>query len=138
MQLLLEVLVHHVDHAVAESPEREQQDEEDEGEGDVPAVLELEHPAPRGMRVHSRRTDRPRLCFGSHSYSPLEADAVLRADHDGIRNITGAAGVDHILQVGLDVAPLGHLEALAELQDLLRLDVMTAVHLHTGCIVIAR
>ena len=44
MQLFLKMLVHHVDHAVAESPKRKQQDEEEEGEDDVAPVFEHEHP----------------------------------------------------------------------------------------------
>src|SRR5207237_4621766 len=46
-------------------------------------------------------------------------DAHLRTDHDRIRNITGAAGIDHILQVRLDVTPLGHLKPMPDFQHLL-------------------
>ena len=48
VQLLLEVLVHHVDHPVAEAPEGKQQDEEDECEEDIPAVVRDEHALSRG------------------------------------------------------------------------------------------
>ena len=43
MQFLLEVLVHHVDHAVAEAPEQKQRTDEDEREHHVLAVSEDEH-----------------------------------------------------------------------------------------------
>src|SRR5437660_4790263 len=49
----------------------------------------------------------------------LERHAHLRTDHDRIRNITGAAGIDHILQVRLDVTPLGHLKPMPNFQHLL-------------------
>ena len=39
------MFVHHVDHPVAKSPEREQQDEGDEGEEDVPSIIQHEHAA---------------------------------------------------------------------------------------------
>src|SRR5205823_8158355 len=53
MQLLLKVLVHHVDHAVAKAPKRKEEDEKEEGEGDVSSVLDHEHAAARGVRVHA-------------------------------------------------------------------------------------
>ena len=39
VQLLLKVLVHDVDHAVADSPEEEQRADQDEGEDQVGAVI---------------------------------------------------------------------------------------------------
>ena len=54
MQLFLKVLVHHIDHPVAKSPERKEKDEKEKGEGDVAAVLEHEHAAPGGVRIHAR------------------------------------------------------------------------------------
>ena len=38
MQYFLKVLVHHVNHSVAESPQSKQQDKEEKGEQDVLAV----------------------------------------------------------------------------------------------------
>ena len=43
VQFLLEVLVHHVNHPVAEPPEEEERADEAEGEQDVPAVRQDEH-----------------------------------------------------------------------------------------------
>src|SRR5438046_10630881 len=53
VQLLLKMFVHHVDHSVAKTPKREKEDKEEESESDVASVLDHEHPAPRGMRIHS-------------------------------------------------------------------------------------
>src|SRR5580658_9187469 len=39
IQLLLEVLVHDVDHAVADSPEEEQRTDQDESEGQVGTIV---------------------------------------------------------------------------------------------------
>jgi hypothetical protein len=39
MQFLLKMLVHHVDHPVAESPEEKQRADEGEGEDEVSPVL---------------------------------------------------------------------------------------------------
>ena len=54
MQLLLEVLVHDIDHAVAKPPEREQEHEQEKRERDVASVFDDEHAAARGMRIHPR------------------------------------------------------------------------------------
>src|SRR6476620_7430900 len=48
MQLFLNMFVHHVDHAVAETPKRKQEDEEEEGEDNVAPVFEHEHTSTRG------------------------------------------------------------------------------------------
>ena len=42
-QFFLKVLVHHVNHPVAESPKSKQQDEQNEGEEHVPPVIRDEH-----------------------------------------------------------------------------------------------
>ena len=43
MQLLLKVLVHHIDHPVAESPKRKEEDQKHENEEDVAAIFQHEH-----------------------------------------------------------------------------------------------
>ena len=43
VQLVLKMLVHHVNHAVADSPEEEQRGHEGEGDDHVLAVGQLEH-----------------------------------------------------------------------------------------------
>src|SRR5437764_5306631 len=63
VQLFLKMFVHHVDHSVAKTPKREQEDKEEESESDVASVLDHEHPAPRGMRIHPRgRRGGARFC----------------------------------------------------------------------------
>src|SRR6266550_1357480 len=63
MQLLLKMFVHHVDHAVAKSPKRKQEDEEEKSEDDLASVLEHEHAATRGVRIHPRgRRSGARFC----------------------------------------------------------------------------
>jgi hypothetical protein len=39
VQFILKVLIHHVDHPVANSPEQKKRANQDEGEEDVPAIL---------------------------------------------------------------------------------------------------
>jgi hypothetical protein len=51
VQCFLKVLVHHVNHPVAESPKGKQQDEEEEGEDDVLAVISDEHTLFNGLRL---------------------------------------------------------------------------------------
>jgi hypothetical protein len=48
VQFFLKVLVHHVNHPVAESPKSKQQDDQNEGEEHVPAVVSDEHFLSRG------------------------------------------------------------------------------------------
>src|SRR5437667_9767098 len=67
----------------------------------------------------------------------LERDAHLRADHDRIRNITCAAGIDHILQVRMNVTPLRHLKSISDFEHLLGSREMMAEHVHTGRITIS-
>ena len=56
VQYFLKVLVHHVNHPVAESPKGKQQDEEEEGEEDVLAVVSDEHAFLGGfVGLHFRR-----------------------------------------------------------------------------------
>ena len=43
MEHFLKVLIHHVDHPVAKSPQGKQQDEKEKGEEDVLAVVGDEH-----------------------------------------------------------------------------------------------
>src|SRR2546430_6622573 len=66
----------------------------------------------------------------------LERDAHLRADHGRIRNITCAAGIDHILQVRLNVTPPRHLKSMSEFQHLLGIGEVPAGDLNTACVVI--
>src|SRR4051812_21103835 len=61
MELLLKVLVHHVDHPVAKAPKSEEEDEEEEGEGDIAAAFEHKHSAPRGLWIHPRRSSGARF-----------------------------------------------------------------------------
>src|SRR6476469_5972151 len=62
----------------------------------------------------------------------LERDAHLRADHDRIRNITCAAGIDHILQVRLNVTPLRHLKSMSDFQHFLGIGEVTSGHVNTA------
>ena len=43
VQYFLEVLIHHVNHSVAESPQSKKQDEEAKGESDILSVFSDEH-----------------------------------------------------------------------------------------------
>src|SRR4029077_20371886 len=65
----------------------------------------------------------------------LERDAHLRADHDRIRNITCAAGIDHILQVRLNVTPLRHLKSMPVFQHLLGIGEVMAGDVNTASVV---
>ena len=63
LQLLLEVLVHHVDHPVAEPPQQEQRTDQDERERQVTAAVEGEQ-----------------ACFGllrGHAYVPFYRGKVI-------------------------------------------------------------
>src|SRR4029077_5124931 len=56
----------------------------------------------------------------------LKRDSHLRTNHDRIRNITCAAGIDHILQVRLNVTPLRHLKSMSDFQHLFGIGEVTA------------
>jgi hypothetical protein len=56
VQYFLKVLVHHVNHPIAESPKGKQQDEEEEGEQDILAVVSDKHAFLGGfVGLHFRR-----------------------------------------------------------------------------------
>src|SRR5205823_9599980 len=65
-------------------------------------------------------------------------DAYLRADHDRIRNIICAAGIDHILQIRLNVTPLRHLKSMSDFQHLLGFGEVTAGHVNTAGVVVTK
>src|SRR4029077_5187784 len=66
----------------------------------------------------------------------LKRDSHLRTNHDSIRNITCAAGIDHVLQVRLNVTPLRHLESIPDFQHLLGIGEVTAGHVNTARVII--
>src|SRR5205809_1087153 len=62
VQLLLKMFVHDIYHAVAESPERKKEDEEEKGEGNASSILDDEHAATRGVRIHPRGSSGTGFC----------------------------------------------------------------------------
>src|SRR4051794_7056400 len=68
----------------------------------------------------------------------LKRDAHLRANHDHIRNVTGTAGINYVLQVGLNVTPLCYLKPVPEFQHLFGFSTVTATHLNATSVVITQ
>src|SRR4029077_9095053 len=109
VQFLLKVLVHHVNHSVAESPKSKQQDEQNEGEEDVPAIISNEHFLFRGG---ARIIERHRMLFGGGSihdssvyiFASWKVSFILG---HGIGNVGGAVEVKDPLDIGAE--PRGYL-----------------------------